>query len=226
MGWFARLDRFGSGHMVRSQDAQYGCGISSLAMVNFKMKKWLLAAGLGQAAAASVTPVVGSFVGAMLAAGAINDAIRSEAEVRDIYTQVSGDNVDLSAGGAAWNQYPAVLAALGLGAWAGVDTTGTGFVQGVVDAVAGGAPAIVVVNYPGGAEHAMVVDETHAWSGGHYLCVCDPWDGELRLIWGAPADSPAYDASQQPISLTFWGDRRSSVGTSPGAFNPWIVKRT
>ena len=46
MGWFARLDRFGSGHMVRSQDADYGCGISSIAMVNFKMKKGLLAAGM------------------------------------------------------------------------------------------------------------------------------------------------------------------------------------
>jgi hypothetical protein len=86
MGWFARLDRFGSGHMVRSPDASYGCGISSVAMVNFKMKKGLLAAGM--------------------AAG----------------TAVTGQNVDLNAQGARWDQYPAVLEALGLGTWIGVDT--------------------------------------------------------------------------------------------------------
>jgi hypothetical protein len=226
MSWFARIDRFASAHMVRSQDANFGCGISSICMVNFKMKKGLLAAGLAAGAAVSTVPVVGSYVGATLASAALNDAVRSEEEVRLIYQQVSGHNVDLNASGAAWNQYVAVLAALGLGTWVGVDTGTTGFVQGVVDATADGAPVIVVVGYAGGAEHAMVIDETHSWSGGHYLCVCDPWDGELRLVWGAAgAAAPVYDASVQPISFTLWGDRRSSERAQPGTFNRWIVKR-
>jgi len=63
MSWFARFDRFGSGHMVRSQDATYGCGICSIAMVNFKMKKGLIAAGAAAGAAlGSVVPVLGSYL--------------------------------------------------------------------------------------------------------------------------------------------------------------------
>src|SRR6185503_10475274 len=167
---------------------------------NFKLKKSLIAASL--AAGASYPSILGGFVGATLASSALDDAVRSEDEVRQVYQQVSGQNVDLNVQGAAWNQYTAVLSALRLGTWEAFDTGGTGFVQAVVNATAAGAPVIVVVNYPGGAEHAMVIDETHAWSGGHYLCVCDPWDGELRLLLGqAGQAAPSYDASQQPISL-------------------------
>lgn len=119
-----------------------------------------------------------------------------------------------------------MLAALGLGNWVGVNTQGTGFVQAVADATSDGAPVIVVVGYPGGGEHAMVIDETHSWNGGQYLCVCDPWDGELRLLWGQSGQAPPqYDANQQPISITFGGDRRSSRGSAIGTFNPWIVRR-
>jgi hypothetical protein len=226
MSWFARIDRFASAHLVRSQDGDFGCGISSIAMVNFKMKKSRLAAGLAASAAVSAVPIVGSFVGSTLANAAINDAVMSEEEVRQVYRRVSGHDVDLNASGAAWNQYTAVLAALGLGNWTGHNTGATGFVQDVVDATRNGAPVIVVVGYPGGAEHAMVIDETHAWNGGHYLCICDPWDGELRLLWGATdAAAPTYDASVQPISFTLWGNRRSSARAAPGTFNPWIVKR-
>jgi len=227
MGWFARIDRFGSGHMVRSQDAQFGCGISSIAMVNFKMKKGLLAAGMAAGTAVSVVPVIGGYLGATLAKRALDDAVKTEEEVRQAYVSVSGQNVDLNAQGARWDQYPAVLAALGLGTWIGVDTGATGFAQGVADATKDGAPVIVVVGYPGGGEHAMVIDETHSWIGGRYLCVCDPWDGELRLLWCAAGQAtPAYDATQQPVSVTFWGDRRSSRGSAIGTFNPWIVKRS
>jgi hypothetical protein len=226
MGWFARIDRFGSGHMVRSQDANYGCGLSSIAMVNFKMKKGLIAAGMSAGASLSVVPVVGGYLGITLAKQALDDAVKTEEEVRQAYVSVSGQNVDLNTQGARWDKYPAVLAALGLGTWMGVDTGATGFVQGVADATKDGAPVIVVVNYPGGGEHAMVIDETHSWGGGRYLCVCDPWDGELRLLWGqAGLTAPTYDASQQPVSITFWGDRRSSSSAALGTFNPWIVKR-
>ncbi|MFL5341802.1 MAG: hypothetical protein ACJ8F7_16780 [Gemmataceae bacterium] len=98
--------------------------------------------------------------------------------------------------------------------------------QAVADATDDGAPVIVVVDYAGGAQHAMVIDETHSWNGGQYLCVCDPWDGELRLIWGRPGQAaPPYDACVQPMSITFWGERRSSANAAAGTFNPWIVKR-
>lgn len=224
MSWFVRLDRFATAHMVRSQDANYGCGMSSIAMVNFKIKVGLIANGTALGQGFSVVPVLGSFVGATMAS--LNDAIRSEEEVRQVYQRVSGDNVNLNAEGADWSQYPAVLAALGLGNWVGVDTGGTGFVQAVADATNAGSPVIVVVSYPGGGEHAMVIDETHSWNGGQYLCVCDPWDGELRLLWGQGGQAaPAYDANQRTISLTFGGDRRSSTGSAIGRFSPWIVRR-
>jgi hypothetical protein len=93
-------------------------------------------------------------------------------------------------------------------------------------AAAKDAPVIVVVDYAGGGSHALVVDEVHAWDGGHYLCICDPWDGELRLLWAkSDAPPPAYDASVKPVSFTMFGDRRSSAGAGLGTFNPWIVRR-
>jgi hypothetical protein len=101
--------------MVRSQDAQYGCGISSIAMVNFKMKKGLLAAGMAAGAALSVVPVIGSFLGITLSKQALDDAVKSEEEVRQAYVQASGLNVDLATQGARWDQYPAVLAGAGTG---------------------------------------------------------------------------------------------------------------
>jgi hypothetical protein len=126
MGWFARLDRFGSGHIVRSQGANYGCGTNSIAMVNFKMKKGLLAAGMATGTAVSVVPVVGGYLGATVTKQALDDAVKTEEEVRQAYVAVSGQNVDLNAQGARWDQYPAVLAVLGLGTWIGVDTEASG----------------------------------------------------------------------------------------------------
>lgn len=99
MSWFVRLDRFASAHMVRSQDATYGCGVSSIAMVNFKMKKGLIANAIAIGSRVSVVPLLGSFVGWTLTAAAIDDAVRSEEEVRQIFQRVSGQNVDLNAQG-------------------------------------------------------------------------------------------------------------------------------
>ena len=87
MSWFARFDRFLSGHMVRSQDANYGCGISSIAMVNFKMKTGLLAAGVAATASLSVVPVIGTYLGYTLFDAALDDAVRTEEEVRQMGLQ-------------------------------------------------------------------------------------------------------------------------------------------
>ena len=54
----------------------------------------------------------------------------------------------------------------------------------------------------------MVIDETHSFFGKQYLCVCDPWDGELRVIAGNPGSTVNYDGNYDPLSTgTFFGGK-------------------
>ena len=76
MSWFSRISRFASVHMVRSQDKSNGCAMSSIAMVNFKMKKGLMFSGMAAGASLSVSPIPGaSYLGQTLARAAIDYAI-------------------------------------------------------------------------------------------------------------------------------------------------------
>src|SRR5262245_17194691 len=90
--WFVRITRFASVHLVRSQDAENSCGMSSCIMVNFKMKKGLMAAGISAGASISSAPIPGaSYVGYSLAKAAVADAVRSESQVRSIYQSIAGE---------------------------------------------------------------------------------------------------------------------------------------
>jgi hypothetical protein len=52
----------------------------------------------------------------------------------------------------------------------------------------------------GGGGHALVVDETHSFLGSNYMCVCDPYDGELRIVPCTPGSTVKYDGNYSPIS--------------------------
>jgi hypothetical protein len=225
MSWFVRLDRFGSGHLVRSQDKDNSCAMASILMVNFKMKKGLMAAGMAAGAAVSVVPILGGFLGQTLSQAAIDDAFRTEPEVYKVYEKHKGSAHDFDVEGANRSFYPLMLADLGLGQWETVNVGETALAQAAIDATANGAAAMLSVTWDGGGGHAVVVDETHGFLGTTYLCICDPWDGELRLVGCKPGGAVPYDGGSKPISLTFGGARHEYAAGANGRFNGWITRR-
>jgi hypothetical protein len=230
MSWFSRFDRFGSAHMVRSQDLDMSCGMASIVMVNFKQKKGLMFAGMAAGAALSAVPIPGaSYLGQTLSQDAFDYAVASEKEVYALYDKAKGSATDFNKEGSDFPLYPPVLADLGLGAWERADVGQAGVVQAVIDATEDGSPIIVGLTYDAGGGHAMVIDETHSFFSTRYLCVCDPWDGELRLIKGTAGSTVRYDGNYKPISTGnfFGGDIHNydPAKNNKGYFDGEIVRR-
>jgi hypothetical protein len=231
MAWFARIDRYASVHLVRSQDtvmqggsdSSNSCGIASILMVNFKMKKHLLVAGVAAGARMSASPIGGQFIGAQLASAAINQAVKTEPEVYKVYTAVTGSAYD----GSSYSdgmQFPAVLRKLSLGDWECVNVGQTGMFDAIVAATDDGSPVIVHCAWNGGGAHFMVVDETHTTIGSS-ICVCDPWDGELRLVSAKSGAAIAYDPNAFVWSFSLGGNRHAYDTASPGTLSGWIIRR-
>lgn len=226
MSWFIRFTRFASAHMVKSQDLRFSCAMSSICMVNFKMKKGAMFAGMAAGSAVSVVPVVGTAIGQTLSQASINYAVASESRVYELYSAASGAPHDFDVSGANRTFYPTLLSDLGLGQWETVNVGEGAVAQAAIDATAGGAPAMLSITWDQGGAHAVVVDETHAFFGTTYLCICDPWDGELRLVTANTGGATPYDGSDRPISITFGGQRREyEAGNNKGRFNGWITRR-
>jgi hypothetical protein len=220
--WFVRIDRYASVHLVRSQDQTNSCAMASIAMVNFKMKKGLLAAGVLTANLCASAVAGKTFTGYQLGASSVADAVRSEAEVRALYRQVAHDpSHDFVTTPATRTFYPSILQRLGLGRWELVNVGQGGVAQAAKDATADGSCCILSVSFQNSG-HAVVCDETHSLLG-DTLCICDPWDGELRLVPFAVGSPITYDAGYKPYSLTFGGTRRPGGGQ--GVFNGWITRR-
>ena len=227
MSWFTRITRFGSVHMVRSQDKDMACAMSSIAMINFKMKKGLMLAGMAAGANMAVSSIPGgSFIGYTLAKAAFDDAVASEAEVIKLYEGVEGAAHDFNTTGAQPALYAQVLPKLGLGEWEYVEVAEADFAQAAIDATDAGNPIIGRVRWSNGDGHAVVIDETHSFFGSRYLCVCDPWDGELRVLSCTPGTTVQYDSGYNPISTgTFFGGTAHARGTIKGKFFGGLVRK-
>jgi len=227
--WFARFDRFGSVHAVRSQDtitdstgadSSNSCGIASILMINFKMKKHLMLAGMsaGASIASSGVPL-GGFIGAGLARSAFNQAVKEEPEIYKIYSAVTGSVYD----GSTYSNmsfYPEVLRRIGLNDWEFAVLTPSQVFDAVKASTDAGNPVIAAVSWNGGGGHGVVIDQVH--SGG-YVCVCDPWDGELRLIRGSSGNVINYDSTGSVWSFSLGGNRHT--GGNTGSFNGWLVRK-
>ena len=231
--WFARFDRFGSVHAVRSQDtitdstgadSSNSCGIASILMVNFKQKKHLMVAGVsaGASIASSGAPL-GTFIGGQLAKAAINNAVKEEPEIYKIYSDVTGSAYDGSTYSIA-GKFPEVLRRLGLGTWERVFVPEADVYTTIKASVDKGAPVIARIAWNSGGAHFVVVDEVHTTATGGKLCVCDPWDGELRLIDGAAGAVTNYDPTGFVWSFSLGGNRHAYTGGA-GKFSPCIVRK-
>jgi len=227
MSWFVRFSRFASVHMVRSQDLKFSCGMSSIVMTNFKLKKGLMAAGMAAGSSLSVIPIPGaSYLGSTLSQAALDYAVKSETEVYKIAQDISGSANDFDKQGIIITLYPQILAQLGLGQWECIFVGEGGIVQAAIDANKEGAPVIVNNHWDAGGDHAMVIDDTYTVRGSTYLCVCDPWDGELRIVSATAGSTVKYDGSVKPVSVTLGGTRREyAAGNNKGKLDGWIVRR-
>lgn len=218
--WYVRLTRFASVHMVYAQFAQNSCGMACMMMVNFKLKKAMMAAGISAGAGISVVPGIGTFLGATLAKSAVNYAVKTEPEVYAQYTKVTGSPYD----GSQYSDcsfFPEVLKNLGLGNWETHWAGQSGFAKAAKDATAAGAPVIGLVAWADGGAHFVVIDEFH----GKYACVCDPWDGQVHVTPMQEGSPVTYNASDKVIGWSIGGKKHSYPEGSTGTFNGWIVRR-
>lgn len=207
MTWRIRLTRFASGHLVKQQEQVNSCGIACILMLNFKIKKGLMAAGMRAGSAISAIPLPGaSYVGLTLSRSAIDMAVKSEPEVYKIYGDVVGTIYD----GTSYtncNRYPAVLAKLGLGLWNAVFVGEAGVAAAMKAAVKAGAPCIAHVVWGSGGAHFVCVDDVFSGlSGTEYAAVNDPSDAAVILT-----------AIKDGTSIKY----RDNTGT----FSGWMVTR-
>jgi hypothetical protein len=207
MSWHVSLTRFASAHIVKKQDQVNSCGIACILMVNFKMKKGLMAQGISAGISVAAAPIPGSsFVGASLSKAAIGWAVKSEPEIYKIYGDVVGTVYD----GTAYTnglKHPAVLRKLSLGNWECVDVGQGGIAAAVKAATEAGTPCIVHVTWKSGGAHFVCVDEVYQPFGTAYACVNDPGDGEVVVTEMPAAGSVSY---------------KDNTGT----FSGWIVRRS
>ncbi|MCC7429127.1 MAG: hypothetical protein IT557_19725 [Alphaproteobacteria bacterium] len=220
MSWFIRFTRFASAHMVYAQEQENSCGMACMMMVNFKMKKGLMFAGMAAGSAMQAVPVLGSYVGPTLTRAAIDYAVKTEPEVYKAYTKVTGSPYD----GTAYSDcsfFPQVLADLGCGEWETVWMGQNGMGKGIKDAVKNGAPCIGLVAWDGGGAHFVVVDETHLGYG----CVNDPWDGQVHITRLNEGGAVRYNAGKPVIGWSIGGKKHSYSEGSIGTFNGWLVRR-
>jgi hypothetical protein len=229
-----RIDRYCSVHAVRSQDtvtvngadSSNSCGIASILMVNFKQKKHLMVAGISTGAniASSGAPL-GTFIGGALAKSSFDQAVKEEPEIYKIYGDVTGSTYDGSTTTIA-GKFPEVLRRLSLGTWERIFVAETDVYATCKAAVDKGDPVIARIAWNSGDAHFVVIDEVHASGTGGKLCVCDPWDGELRLIDGAPGAIVSYDPSGFVWSFSLGGNRHEYGPATAGKFSGCIVRKT
>jgi len=231
--WFMRIDRYGSVHAVRSQDtvmkngadSSNSCGIASILMVNFKQKKHLMVAGLSAGAAISSSGMPGgTYIGGQLSQMSIDQAVKEEPEIYKIYSDVTGSTYDGSTYSIA-GQFPEVLRRLGLGTWERVFVPEADVYTACKAAVDKGNPVIARVAWNSSGAHFVIIDQVHAGGTGGKLCVCDPWDAELRLVDGAPNSVVNYDPSGFVWSFSLGGNRHAYGKASAGKFSGCIVRK-
>ncbi len=208
MTWHLQFTRFASAHMVRQQEAVNSCGIACILMINFKMKKALLASRLAAGAAVSAVPIPGaSYLGATMAQQAKDWALQTEPEVYKIYGDVVGTTYDGTSYTRA-TKHPPVLNKLGLGLWSADWVGASAMGLAIKEAIAGGAPCIVHVTWAAGGAHFVCIDDVFTSPGGtEYAAVNDPSDGEVNLTQITDGATISY------LNNT-------------GSFSGWIVKRS
>jgi hypothetical protein len=176
--WHIRFTNYATVHVTHKQEKVNSCGIACILMINFKMKKGLMATGVAAGAALNVVPVVGGYLAVQMSRQAVDYAVKTEPLVYKVYSDVVGSPYD----GTAYTdgmKHPEVLKRLGCGNWETVFVGETGMGAAIQAAVAAGAPCIAHVVWQAGGAHFVVIDEC-VGSGTAVGMVNDPGDGEVH----------------------------------------------
>jgi hypothetical protein len=185
-------------HFVYKQGAVNSCGIASVIMVNFKVKKWrIAAAALSIPSPMLAVPSMGA---------AVSSTIKSEQEVDAAYAKVTGQPYD----GTTYTdalQLQTVLSELGIGKWVCEFFSQTQLAKKISQLVGSptGFPVITHVMWNSGGAHFVVCDTVVRTQGKVYADMCDPGDASantVALIDGQPI--PYQDATGSQGSLSGW----------------------
>lgn len=223
MGWFVRITRFASVHMVYGQEKENSCGIACCMMVNFKQKKGLIA----RAAATSAIPVVGPMIAPTLTSAALKSAVAIEEEVYKVYGEVSGAPYDGSA--YTWtDQLPKVLNKLGIGTWQEAWVGEGGVAGAVLDSLSrpNGYPIILLSNWNLGGGHFVVCDEVNTVLGTSYASICDPWNANVVVTSFKRGEVFKYTGKDPFGSWDLGGIKHSYETNNDGKLSGWVIRRT
>lgn len=219
MGWFLRLSR-GRVHMIYSQQAEQSCGIASIIMINFKMKKWQLAAA---AALGTFSPGLGG--PAMNAA--LGSAVKAEKEVYAAYAKVTGQPYDGSKPSDMF-QLAKVMNELGIGNWVVQQYSGNELGKKIGQCVSGpgSAPIMVHVWWRTNSGHFIVCDEAAREGNDTVADFCDPWDASVRTLSISSGGAIEYPVNTNTGSIDFGGSHHDYSQAKVGDFSGWIAYRT
>lgn len=206
MPWYARISRFLDAHLVYSQHAPASCGIASVMMCAFKVNK--------------LTPG--------------QNSIYKEQEVYKTYSAVSGTKYDGNAPSHV-AQLANTLDELTPGTWQAnwVGSAGVASVLADHCGYAGvgptvrSSPVIVLVGWKGGGGHFVVVDSLRYVGGITYATICDPWDGQLRVM---PIE-PGSNFNYRTVDTLHWdlegqAEHQYTSSNDNGIGNGWVVHQT
>ena len=216
MAWFVRSSRNGV-HMVYGQQAGKSCGIACVMMVNFKMKKWQLAASLSSAPAGiAALPGIGYNVAS---------AIKLESQVYAAYGKATGKKYDGSADTFA-TQLPKVLNNLGIGVWTAECYADRDLADTIIGSVGGAdpAPVILLVHWLNGGGHFVVCDTVVRAGAQTFMDICDPWDTAVRTVQITSGTPIAYDVNRA-TDLIDLGQSHKDHNASAGDMDGWIIRR-
>ena len=215
MGWSLRSSRNGV-HVVYGQKAERSCGIACIVMVNFKLKKWQLAAAVSAAPAGLLAAAPGTIA-------ALSGAVKSEEEVDAAYAKVTGHpylgNTDTFA-----TILPLVLNKLDIGRWVGKCIPFDKLADTIIDRTLT-PPFITLVRWRSGGGHFVVCDNVVSWGKQVFADFCDPWDAAVRTLpLSRGQDDIVYQAQDQP-GLELGQTHKTYSSNKTGDMNGWIVYR-
>jgi hypothetical protein len=166
MSWFRRATPLAT-RMVYGQQAKNSCGIASVIMVNYLVKK------------AGLSP----YLEANRLSGAYDDTYRSERDVDAAYSQVAGftyngtqdTNTEL---------LTAVLNKLNIGQWRQLSISSNDISNKISNSCVGPrrVPIILLVNWRSGGGHFVVCDAAAQSEIGVRADFCDPWDASFHTL--------------------------------------------
>ncbi len=196
MAWFSRITRFGDVHLVFGQEANMSCGIASVMMCVFKIKK--------------MQPTT--------------KVVYENTEIYKAYSTQSGGVYKPDQVGTHPNHLVKVLDSLGCGKWTWSQLSGAAAADKIIKTVGVSAapgptlrvnPVIIGVDWSGGGAHWAVVDTIRSVFGWNYATVCDPWDANVH-VQPIDASKPfVYKADEGGFAMDFWGEHKGQTKPYP-----------